>query len=441
MKYKYQKLAAGLLLSALLLSGCSAEQTADTARTTSAAGEQEAAASELQAEEAAAAKVDTGEVKSNENSQNTDAEQETEAASGDEYFSSRDLSGEYDSSEAVEITLSGSSITASSDCVSIDGTAATIRAGGTYILSGSLEDGSIIVDVSKDEKVQLVLNGVGIHSDNYAAIYVKQCDKVFVTLAEGSENRLSNGGSFIQTDDTEVDAVVFSKDDLTLNGGGSLTLSSPAGHGIVGKDDVTITEGAYTITAGETAIRANDSLDIAGGSFCLTAASDGLHAENNDDDSLGSIYIAGGSFEIQAGDDGIHAVTTLTVDGGDFTIQAAEGLEATLVTINDGSFDISASDDGINAGKKSSQLGTPTITINGGDITIVMGAGDTDGVDANGDIVINGGTIDVTGTSTFDYDGTGTLNGGTVIVNGTQVTSLPTQNFGGMGGGRGGRGF
>ena len=111
-------------------------------------------------------------------------------------------------------------------------------------------------------------------------------------------------------------------------------------------------------------------------------------------------------------------------------ITAAEGLEATHVTINDGEISIEASDDGINASQKSDVL-SPVIEINGGSTTIVMGEGDTDGVDSNGDIVINGGTISVNGNSTFDYDGTGVINGGTVIVNGEQVTTLPNQMMGG----------
>ena len=302
-----------------------------------------------------------------------------------------------------------------------------------------MNDGTVIVDASKDDKVQLVLSGVSILSSDYAAIYVKQADKVFVTLADGTVNNLANGGKYTQRDENEVDAVIFSKDDVTFNGTGSLYISASAGSGIVGKDEVTITAGTYEISAAEHAIRAKDSIAIADGSFTLSATGDGLHAENSDDDTLGNIYIAGGSFVIKAKDDAIHANTLLQIDGGSFSITAAEGLEATYIIINGGSIQISASDDGINAARKSSAY-TPTVEINGGDITIAMGAGDTDGVDSNGNVVVNGGTINISGQSSFDYDGTAQYNGGTIIVNGQQVNSIPNQLMGGMNGGMGGWG-
>ena len=140
-------------------------------------------------------------------------------------------------------------------------------------------------------------------------------------------------------------------------------------------------------------------------------------------------------------DDAIHAVTLLEIDGGSFDITAAEGLEATYIRINDGTVNVSASDDGVNAAYKSSAY-TPTFEMNGGVLTVVMGAGDTDGVDSNGNLIINGGTIDVTGSSAFDCDGSVQYNGGTVIVNGQQVDSIPTQMMGGRGGmgGQGGMG-
>ena len=379
------------------------------------------------------------------NAQTTSSGNSNVTGSSDDYFSERDLSGAYDD-DVFNITLTGSGAESDSGNVLVSGSAVTITASGTYVITGALNNGTIIVDASKDDKVQLVLNGVSIQSSDYAAIYVKQADKVFVTLADGTVNTLVNDGKYTQRDDNDVDAVIFSKDDITFNGTGSLRITASAGSGIVGKDEVTITAGTYEITAAEHAIRAKDSLAIAGGSFSLYATGDGLHAENSDDETLGNIYIAGGSFVIQARDDAIHTNTLLQIDGGSFSITAAEGLEATYIQINGGSIQISASDDGINAAKKSSVY-TPTVEINGGDITIVMGSGDTDGVDSNGNIIVNGGTIRVSGQSTFDYDGTAQYNGGTIIVNGQQVNSIPNQIMGGgrggmnggMNGGRGGR--
>ena len=371
----------------------------------------------------------------------TATESKTEETAASELFSKRDLSGDYDASEALAITLTGSSAQADSDAVQISGSTVTITAEGTYILTGTLENGSVIVDVSKEEKVQLVLDGVTIHSETFAAVYVRQADKVFITLAEGSTNVLSNGGTFTQIDDSNVDAVIFSKDDLTLNGSGTLQISSPGGHGIVGKDEVTITGGTYQIAAANHAISGKDSIAISGGSFALAAYKDGLHSENDDDDTLGNITITGGEFVIQVYDDAIHATCQLQIDGGSFDITAAEGLEATYIRINDGVIHIQASDDGINAARKSSAC-VPTVEFNGGTVTIVMGAGDTDGVDSNGNIIVNGGTISVTGNSTFDYDGAAQFNGGTIIVNGTVTNSIPNQMMGGgmRGGMMGGKG-
>lgn len=228
-----------------------------------------------------------------------------------------------DTANAVSIALNGSSISASTDAVTISGSTVTIEQGGTYLLSGSLDNGSVIVNTGKEEKVQLVLNGISINSERFAPIYVVQADEVLVTLAGRTENMLTNGGTFTQIDDNNVDAVIFSKEDLTLDGTGALTVTSPAGHGIVGKDDVPVTNGNYEITTSNTAIKANDNLNIADGHFTLTAGTDGLHAENKDDESLGAIVIAGGAFHIESGDDSIHATTTLQIDGGQFTVTAA----------------------------------------------------------------------------------------------------------------------
>ena len=158
-----------------------------------------------------------------------------------------------------------------------------------------------------------------------------------------------------------------------------------------------------------------------------------MHAENKDNDSLGYIYICGGNITITAGDDGIHGQSVVQIDDGTISINSAEGIEGTYIQINGGTININAKDDGINAANKSNSYNT-AIEINDGNIKINMASGDTDGVDSNGDIYVNGGTIDVTGNSTFDYDGTAEFNGGTIIVNGSEVDTIPNQM---MGGGKG----
>ncbi len=352
-------------------------------------------------------------------------------------FSSRDLSGEYDAQGAVLISLEGGTASASSESVTVSGSTITITAAGTYIISGTLDNGSIIVNAGKEDKVQLVLNGAKIHSEDYAAIYVFQADKVFISLADGTENSLSNGGSFTQRDEHNVDGVIYSRDDVTLNGGGALTIASPAENGIVSKDELVITGGSYSVTAGGHALQGKDSIAISDGSFTLSSGKDALHSENSDDDALGTIYVCGGSFNISAADDGIHATSLLQIDGGKFEIAAAEGLESTYILINGGDISVTSGDDGINASLKSSAY-YHTVEINGGSITISMARGDTDGIDSNGNLIVTGGEINITGQSAFDCDGTITHTGGTITINGRQASQISSQMTGGRGGFGGG---
>lgn len=160
---------------------------------------------------------------------------------------------------------------------------------------------------------------------------------------------------------------------------------------------------------------------------------------NNDNDGInseGDLVITGdGSLTINAADDGIHADGMLTVISGNISITAHEGIEATYVKIDGGNITINATDDGINAGNKSDKYAVK-IEINGGNLVINMGQGDTDAIDSNGDLAINGGTINITAQSPFDWDGTGQLNGGSVIVNGQTITQLTNQFGGEMGGGQ-----
>ncbi|MBQ4465082.1 MAG: carbohydrate-binding domain-containing protein [Oscillospiraceae bacterium] len=340
-------------------------------------------------------------------------------------FTDRDLAQTADLSDAQEITLT-------------DGADISITEAGVYVLSGTAADCTVTVNAAEDAKVQLVLDGVNITNDDFPAIYVVSADKVFVT-STGS-NSLSVTGSFTADGENNTDAVIYSKSDLVLNGTGSLDITSMYGNGISGKDDLKVTGGTYTIQSAEDAIEANDSISVCGGSFTITTNQDGLHCENDALD--GAIYIADGTFTIQAASDGIRATSILQIDGGTFSITAAEGLEATYVQINGGGIQITASDDGINATDKSGGAYTVLVEFNGGSTTISMGQGDTDAVDANGSVIVNDGTINITApTSSFDYDGTAEYNGGTIIINGEQVSEIPQSMMGGGGfGGQGGFG-
>ena len=332
---------------------------------------------------------------------------------------------------ATAIVLNGNSVQINGSGAAADGTTVTVTSGGTYEISGTLTDGRIIVNADGEE-ITLILNNANITCSYSSAIYIYEAKSATVYLADGSQNTLSDGSSYSYNDsyssqaDGEPNACLYSKDDLIIAGSGKLNVNGNLNNGITSKDTLLIENVTLTVKAVNTGIKGKDDLAIKSGVYNLDCDGDTIHGDN-------STTILDGTFSLTSGDDAIHAENTLTIQGGTFTITAHEGLEATIIVINGGKFEINASDDGINAAQKIDGV-TPSVKINGGEITINMGQGDTDGIDANGNIEINGGTVSVNAQSPFDYDGTGTINGGTVYVNGSQVTSLPNQFGGGMGG-------
>ena len=317
-------------------------------------------------------------------SESTDSENAMESASDinfdleltestiDTEFTDREKSGSYKASEAVKITLNKTTATVSGSGAKADGSTITITEEGVYIVSGTLEDGQIIVDASDSDKVQIVLDGVNINCETNAAIYVREADKVFITLAENSSNTLGGGNEYTQIDDNTVDGVIFSKSDLVCNGTGSLTIEADYKHGIVSKDDLVITGGTYKITAADNGITAKDQLKILDGSFDIDAANSAVKAKNTDDTELGNIYIAGGVFTVKAEQDGFHATGSIVVDDGTITVNSGddgfhaeldtvihggtifveksyEGLEGKRVVVNGGDITVNASNDGVNA--------------------------------------------------------------------------------------------
>ena len=340
-------------------------------------------------------------------------------------FTDRDLEQTADTANATEITVkSGEDITISEE--------------GVYVISGTATDCTITVDADSAAKVQLVLDGVSITNADAPAIYVLSADKVFVTTASGSSNELTTTGEFAAIGDvTNIDGVIFAKDDLVLNGQGTLTINSSA-SGVVGKDDVKITGGTYNITATEHGIQGKDSVAIADGTFNITAGTDAIHAKNDEDLTLGYAYIAGGTFNLNGASDGIEGYAVVQIDGGDITIDSQEGIEGTYIQINGGTIDVTATDDGINASDKSSEYDI-VLEINGGDVSVNMASGDTDALDSNGSLFITGGTVNITAQSAFDYVANASMTGGTVTVNGQQVSEITASMMGGgMGGPQGG---
>lgn len=360
-------------------------------------------------------------------------ENTTEAVIPDSLITIKDSDTDTDVSDAVEIALNGSSVSCSNSSVAINGSEITISSEGSYIINGTLDNGRIIVDADA-AKVHLILNGVSIHSETSAAIYVKSADKTTITLAEDTDNTLSDSINYTydDTDKEEPDAVLFSKDDLSINGNGSLNIEASFNNGITCKNDLKIISGAINVTAKNNAIKGKDSLTITGGAITLTCTDDAIHSNN-------AIYIEGGDMTLSSSDDGIHADNTLVISDGTIDItKCYEGLEAAAISIDGGAISITASDDGINAADGfSSSEGGPgmrggpgmgensgsncSLTINGG--TVYVNAGG-DGIDSNGYIVMTGGALVVDGPTDngnggLDYNNYFTVTGGYLVVAGS----------------------
>ena len=316
----------------------------------------------------------------------------------DEQFTDRDLNAFVDENESVLIQLDGKTAKVNDSSVSVQDGMITISKEGVYIVSGTLKDGMIIVDSGDLSKTQIVLNQADITAKSSAAVYVKSADKVFLTCMKGTENTLTNSGGFEPLDDTDIGGTVFSKQDLTLNGEGSLTIVSPSGHGIVAKDDLMITGGSYNVQSASHGVSANDSVRFTNSNMTIDAGKDGIHSENNEDDSLGYVYIKSGSLNIEAEGDGISAASDLQIDDGVFNVSAGGGIKnATQKNSADydkfGGFfsqnttesaDDSVSMKGLKAGR--------SLLINNGEI--VVDSAD-DAIHSNGTVVINRGSLTV----------------------------------------------
>lgn len=243
-----------------------------------------------------------------------------------EMFVEKDELTTYSENNSAVISLNGDTATSNANSVLISGSTVTITREGTYILRGSLNDGTVVINAGEKDKPHLIFEGVSITSSSSAALNVISAGKVYVTLAEGTENALVNGGTFA-ADENNVDGTLFSKQDLTINGSGSLTVTSPAGHGIVCKDDLAITCGNLTVNSAFHGLDANDSVRIKGGSITIDAGKDGIHAEDADNAQTGFVYISGGSIKAETEGDGISAALHMQISGGTLDILAGGGYE------------------------------------------------------------------------------------------------------------------
>ncbi len=349
-------------------------------------------------------------------------------------YDSDDLEPSVSSPDMSSIELTGDSIAVEGTGATVDGSVVTITSAGKYSISGILNDGQIIVNTQDEETVYVILDGADITSSTSAPIYVSNAEKTVITLADGTENFVTDGASYVfeDADSDEPDAAVFSKDDLTINGSGSLTIHANYNNGIVSKDDLKITGGNITVNALNDGIKGRDSIAVLDGSITISAGGDGMQSTNDEDAEKGYISIEGGSFDITAGLDGIQAQTSLLVRGGEFSIvsgggsvdssnggawggrgmegnpnkttDSAKGLKAGVdLTITDGVIQISSLDDALHS--------NDSITIDGGDIQLASG---DDGIHADSALTINGGDLHITQS----YEGLEsvviTINDGTI---------------------------
>ena len=242
-------------------------------------------------------------------------------------YSEEKLDASWNEKSAVKITLNGDSVTADDKNVEVDGSKVTITGAGTYVLSGTISDGQIVVDSDDKDSVRLVLNGAEITCSNSSAIWVKAGDTI-ITLADGTENTLTDGAEYTtDSEDDEPKAAVYAKDDLTFNGSGSLTVNGNYKNGIQCKDALKFVSGTYTITAANNGLVGKDSVSIKDGTYTITSGGDGIKSTNTDETDKGYVIIDGGTFTITAEGDGIQAETLLRVNDGDFTITTGGGSE------------------------------------------------------------------------------------------------------------------
>lgn len=352
----------------------------------------------------------------NKNNDSTQSPSVDVPTSNDGMFTERDGRAEYDDTQSVHIQLDGDKITATSNSVSISGSTAVLSEESTYVISGKLNDGRIIVNAKDTAKLQIVLDGVDITCSDSAAMTVIEADKVFVTLKDGSTNKLSNGGTFAE-DEYGTDAVIFSKQDISFNGTGSLSISSPSGHGIVGKDDLVITGGTYTISSAKKGIDANDSIRIANADIKIESGKDAIHSDNSDDASKGFVYVESGTLDLTSSQgDGISASGYIKIDGGEFNITAGGGSK-NGASHSSGSFGRPGQSTGSSSSDTDSLKGIKAdgnIQINRG--TFVIDAAD-DAVHSNSAITVNGGTFEIsTGDDGMHADETLSIVNGEINV-------------------------
>lgn len=336
----------------------------------------------------------------------------------------------------------GSSISVEGEGVTVENNKITITSAGTYSLSGKLDEGQVIVNVGDEDKVYLILNGVEITCSSSSPIYIMNAKKAIISLADGTENNITDGENYIYEDTStdEPNATIFSKDDLILMGGGMLTVNANYNNGIVSKDDLKIQSGNYIVHSKNDGIKGRDRINITDGNITVNAKGDGIQSNNDEDTSKGYVYIEGGTINITSEEDGIQAETQALISNGDITISSGGGSKnsSTSESGNWGNWgipdknmgnkmkpneninqDVSASGNTDTASTEESssakaiKAGT-NIVIEGGKINIDSS---DDSIHSNDSITISGGEINVSsGDDGIHSDSNLTISGGSIKI-------------------------
>lgn len=352
-------------------------------------------------------------------------------------FTDRDMEGTY--SGALNIELSDSGIKTTASGVVVDGNTVTIAKEGTYLITGSLSDGQIIVAAGSKDKVQIVLDNASVTKNGGAAIQIKSADKVFITTKENTESTLSSKGNFGVSSDN-VDGAIFSKANIVLNGFGTLNVNSETAHGIVTKDNLKIANGTYNITSAKQGLSGKDSVRIAGGNITVNSGTDSIHSENTEDTAKGYVYIAGGNLNLTSGTDAIDASGTMNIKGGSVKVlsgggsgkkqnstESYKGLKADgTITVSGGTFTLDCLDDAIHS--------SMDVNINGGTFEITTS---DDAVHSDQNVNISGSTVNAPKCYEGIEGQTITISGGeTKVVSSDDGLNAAGGNDGsGMGGG------
>ncbi len=319
---------------------------------------------------------------------------------------------DYTTANATLISLTDSSATAKGKYTGyeIDGTDVSITAAGTYVFSGDCNNGSITVKKGVTG-VTIVLNGLTLTNDDSAAITLNKTAEASLIAAAGTTNTVADTEG---SSDENAAVKVKSGAALAIGGTGTLTVDGNAKNGIKGAADavITVAEGKLNINAADDGLSCDDELNITGGTLSITAGGDAVKAspdtgENPDTTSLGNVTISGGTLTLNAAEDGIQADGDLTISGGTFDV-TANGGHTTALT------DDSASCKGFKAGK--------TLTVTGGTLTVDSA---DDALHANTDVTISGGTL----TLATGDDGVHADNDLVIGTKGASSTSTPRINI------------